>query len=330
MSEAHGVITHAEGHPALRHLLDVDDLSPDELALVLDLARRPPGPDGRWPAVCSGQTVALVFEKASARTRSSSEVAWAQLGGHPVTIRGDEVGIDERESAEDVALTLGCFHRVIGARVRSHQTLERFVAALGGRGLNVPVVNLLSDLAHPVQALADVLTLTEELGPLGGPEGPVVAWVGDGNNVCRSFVLAVAMSGGRVRVGCPAGYGLDESTVARARSFGGQVDLVETPEEAVRGARAVYTDVWTSMGQEAERAERLERFRGWTVDERLMALASPEAIFLHCLPAHRGEEVARAVIDGRWSRVWAQAAHRLDAMRGLWWWLMDRHAGGVS
>lgn len=320
---APGGVTRAEGRPSVRHLLDVDDLTPAELRRVLELGRRPPGADGRWPAVAAGKTAALVFEKASARTRSSSEVAWAQLGGHPVTIRGEEVGIDERESAEDVALTLGCYHRVIGARVRSHATLERFVAALGARGIPVPVVNLLSDRAHPVQALADLLTLTEELGPLDGAERPVVAWLGDGNNVCRSLVLAVAMSGGRVRVGCPPGYGLDEGTLARASALGGEVEVAETPEAAIGGAAAVYTDVWTSMGQEAERAERAERFAGWCVDGRLMALARPGAIFLHCLPAHRGEEVAAEVLDGPSSRVWSQAAHRLDAMRGLWWWLLD-------
>jgi ornithine carbamoyltransferase len=320
----------AGGPPRVRNLLDVDDLSPDELRSIVELGRRSPGADGRWPGVASGKTAALVFEKASARTRSSSEVAWAQLGGHPVTIRGEEVGIDERESAEDVAITLGCYHRVIGARVRRHETLERFVAALGAKGIAVPVVNLLSDLAHPVQALADLLTLTEELGPLDRAERPVVAWVGDGNNVCRSLVLAVAMSGGRVRVGCPPGYGLEEATLARARSLGGEVEVAETPEEAVAGAAAVYTDVWTSMGQEGERSERLERFAGWRVDGRLMALARPGAIFLHCLPAHRGEEVAAEVLDGPASRVWPQAAHRLDAMRALWWWLLDPGSGSGS
>lgn len=292
-----------------RHLLDIDDLAPDELAGVLDLAM-----DEYPPRVLTGRGVALVFQKPSTRTRSSSEVAVFQLGGHPVTIRGDEVGIDVRESAEDVARTLAQYHCAIGARVLDHSVLQRMASVA-----SVPVLNLLSDRAHPLQAVADLLTLRSHWG--GKLEGHRVAWVGDGNNVARSLVLACAMAGTEVRVASPPGHGLDEGTLRAVASLGGTVVELETPAEAVEGADAVCTDVWVSMGQEPESAERMGAFAPYQVGPHLMALAAPGAVFLHCLPAHRGEEVTADVIDGPASLVWPQAANRLRAMRGLLLWM---------
>ena len=292
-----------------KHLLDVDDLSPDELAEVLDLAEKPDA-----PPVLTGRTVALLFEKPSNRTRNATEAAVFQLGGHPVSIRGDEVGLGSRETVEDVALTLGCYHAAIGARVNEHATLDRMARALDDQGWDVPVVNLLSELAHPCQTVADLLTLRQ---CLGGLEGRTLAWVGDGNNVCRSLVLGASMCGLRVRLATPEGFGLDPGHLERAATFGVPVEVVRRPEDAVAGADAVYTDVWTSMGQEEEAEARRRAFTGWSVDARLVSLADPHAVVLHCLPAHRGEEITADVVDGPQSVVWRQARNRLDAARGL-------------
>ncbi len=295
----------------MRHLLEIDDLTTDELDLILGLAvvERP-------PQVLDGAGMALVFEKPSARTRNSMEMAVVQLGGHPVTIRADEVGIDQRESAEDVARTLGCYHAAIGARVFEHAKLERLASAS-----RVPVVNMLSDEAHPLQALADLLTMRDLLGDL---DGRSVAYVGDANNVCRSLALAAGMAGMAVRVACPADHGFSESDVDRLRSAGLEPLVTGRIEEAVEGTDFVYTDVWTSMGQEHESTERLQAFEGFTVDSRVMGLAAPGATFLHCLPAHRGEEVSAEVVDGDQSMIWKQAENRMHAARGLLIWLMEQ------
>jgi ornithine carbamoyltransferase len=293
-----------------RHLLEVDDLTPDELATVLDLAQDPqPEP------VLAGKGMALVFQKPSARTRNSMEMAVVQLGGHPVSVRGDEVGIDTRETAEDVARTLACYHAAIGARVFSHGVLERMAAVSP-----VPVVNLLSDEAHPLQALADLLTLRQAWG---GFKGRALAYVGDGNNVCRSLGLAGALAGLEIRVATPPAYGVPPQHADRLKALGAEVVETSRAAEAVDGADAVYTDVWASMGQEAEADARRRAFEGFAVDERLMGAAAPGALFLHCLPAHRGEEVAAAVVDGPASRVWEQAANRMHAARGLLRFLVD-------
>jgi ornithine carbamoyltransferase len=293
-----------------RNLLDIDDLTPSELEAVLDLAV-----DEYPPHVLANRGVALVFQKPSARTRSSSELAVFQLGGHPVTIRADEVGIDQRESAEDVARTLAQYHSVIGARVLDHAVLVRMAAVS-----SVPVVNLLSDRAHPLQAIGDLLTLRSHWGALAGHR---VAWVGDANNVARSFALACAMTGVDVTMATPEAHRLDQATADEVAALGGNLVQTPSPEEAVKEAEAVYTDVWVSMGQEGESVERLAAFAPYQVSTSLMALAAPGAVFLHCLPAHRGEEVAADVVDGPASLVWPQAANRLRAMRGLLLWLFS-------
>lgn len=295
-----------------RHLLEIDDLTADEVAEVLRLAA-----DHELPQVLAGMGVALIFEKPSARTRHSSEVAVIQLGGHPVTARGDELGIDTRESAEDIARTLSCYHAAIGARVFDHRLLERMAAAS-----SVPVINLLSDSGHPCQAVADLLTLQQQLGSL---QGRTIAWVGDFNNVARSLALGSALVGIDMRVACPPGYGPSDEDVDRvaAVTLHGSFAVVDKPGEAVDGADAVMTDVWTSMGQEADAEARRRAFEGFTVTQALLEAAAPEAVFMHCLPAHRGEEVDAAVVDGPHSLVWQQAANRMHAMRGVLRFLME-------
>ena len=384
----------------VRHLLDIDDLTPVEVRRVLTLAADPSP-----PRVLDGKGVVLIFEKPSSRTRSSTEIAVFQLGGHPVYVEGHEVGFDARETAEDIARTFACYHAVVGARVFSHSILERMAAVC-----SVPVVNLLSDRAHPLQALADVLTLQAELGAdsdggtgasggsggggdrssnqppttgsngasggsgggggdrggsgsgggvfgggggvsggdgvfsggggvsgggggdngdsgagvSGSLEGRVLAYVGDSNNVARSLVLAAGVVGVSVNVASPPGYGFGTDSLARIRDYGCDITVLEDPVEAVSGAHAVYTDVWTSMGQEDEDAQRNAAFAAYTVDENLMSHAAPGAVFMHCLPAHRGYEVTDGVIDGPAGRVWPQATNRLHATRGLLLWLCEQ------
>lgn len=293
----------------MRHLLEVDDLSGAELSAILDLAE-----EQDPPRTLAGQGVALVFEKPSTRTRNSMEMATVHLGGHPVTMHAEEVGIDRREAAEDVARTLGTYHAAIGARVFDHGTLERMAAVS-----EVPVINMLSDDAHPLQALADLLTIRQARGVL---DGLTLAYVGDANNVCRSLALAASLVGMKVRVASPDGYGFSSASRDRLRSRDAEPVVVRRPEEAAEGADVVYTDVWASMGQEHEAEARRRAFDGYTVDLRLMGRAAPGAIFLHCLPAHRGEEVAAAVIDGPASRVWEQAANRMHSARGVLRWLL--------
>jgi len=292
-----------------RHFLEVDDLAPNELESLLGHAETWKQEPGTVPTALSGHGVAMLFEKPSARTRTSTEMAVHNLGGHPIYIRGEEVGVDGRESAEDITRTLASYCRVIAARVFDHHLLERMVAVSP-----VPIVNLLSDRAHPCQALADLLTLREDLGSLDGRR---LAYVGDGNNVAASLAFAAALCGLELVVASPAGYELDDDVVDRARNLGGTIDLTADPHEAVRGADAVYTDVWTSMGQEDEAQQRRAAFVGYCVDAELMATAGGQARFLHCLPAHRGEEVSADVIDGPQSVVWRQAENRMHAIRGL-------------
>ena len=295
----------------MRHLLEIDDLTKDELFEVIALALDP-----NPPQVLSRKGMALVFQKPSARTRNSMEMAVKDLGGHPVTIRAEEVSFDQRESAEDVARTLACYHAAIGARVFDHSVLERMAKVAW-----VPIINLLSDDAHPLQAVADLLTMADEFGDLNGR---TLAYVGDGNNMCRSLALAATLAGMQVRVASPRGYALSEVDVDRIAALGVAPELLDRPEEAVAGVDVVYTDVWTSMGQETEVEARRKAFEGYMVDERLMALAAERSIFLHCLPAHRGEEVSHEVLDGDRSRVWRQAENRMHAARGAVAWILGQ------
>jgi ornithine carbamoyltransferase len=293
------------------HLLDIDDLTVDELRRICELATAPLDELGlRYER----KGVACFFEKPSARTRNSTEVAVTQLGGHPVYIGPSELGIDTRESAEDVLRTLACYHEVFCGRVYDHTVLERMAAVD-----QIPIVNLLSDQAHPTQAIADVLTIQAEFGSV---EGKVVTYVGDSNNVTRSLALAVGAMGGLMRVGSPPGFQFDDIQLDRLRASGVEITSSDRLEDVLPGSDVVYTDAWISMGDEHEAEERLRAFEGRRVDAEMMASA-PEAIFMHCLPAHRGEEVTDEVLDSPRSRIWPQAANRLASIRGILAFLAD-------
>ena len=298
----------------MRHLLEVDDLSTTELVDMLGLSRA-----AIVPRSLDGLGMALLFEKPSARTRNSMEMAVVQLGGHPLTIRPDEVGLDTRESVEDVTRTLCCYHAAIGARVFEHSKLERMTQVS-----SVPIVNMLSDEAHPLQALADLLTIADEFGDISALGHRTIAYVGDGNNVARSLAIGAGMLGMTVHVATPVGYELSESDVARIIATGADLQTTNDPLAAVAGASVVYTDVWASMGQESEADKRRAAFSGFTVDNAMMANAAADAIFMHCLPAHRGEEVSSEVLEGPQSRVWPQAENRMHAARGALVWLMEQ------
>lgn len=293
----------------MRHFLEVDDLTVEELQHVLELSIKPD-----LPKVLDGQGVALIFEKPSGRTRNSMEMATVQLGGHPIYIKPEELGIDSRETAEDVVRVMAGYHSVLAARVFDHDRLERMAAADA-----MPIVNLLSDRAHPMQALADLLTIEQEIGLSRVGK---VAYVGDANNVWRSLAIGCSMLGIETSVASPAGHEPTDLDLDRVLTSGGSVQVTDNPREAVEGADVVYTDVWTSMGQENERSERLDVFSPFTVDASLMGVASASSIFMHCLPAHRGEEVTDEVIESPQSRVFPQAHNRMHSARGLLSWII--------
>jgi ornithine carbamoyltransferase len=289
------------------HLLRIADLSRGELMKLLDLAAAMKHEPARWDATLHGSAVACYFSKPSTRTRVSVEAAVNRLGGLPIMLRPDELQLGRGEPISDTARVLSSYCAAIVIRTFGQAEVEAVAAAS-----SVPVINALTDDHHPCQALADVLTLRERFGAL---DGVTLAYVGDGNNVAHSLMEAGALAGMEIRLACPPGYGPDagvrRSAEAVAAEHGGRIVLVDDPRAAVRGAHAVYTDVWVSMGEDAEREHRLQQLRPYQVTAELMTLADPSAIFLHCLPAHRGEEVAAEVIDGAQSAVFAQAANRL-------------------
>ena len=295
-----------------RDLLAIADLSPDELNTILQTAlslKR----DGGGDRLLAGKTLALLFEKPSLRTRVSFDVAMHQLGGHAVYLSQAEVGLGQRESVADVSRVLSRYVNVIAARTYAHQTLLDLA-----RHADVPVINALSDEEHPCQALADLLTVLEKRGTLRGVR---LAYVGDGFNVALSLAQAAALAGMSFAMASPEGYGFAAPSLRHiqrlAEHHGGRVDVCGTPADAVRSADVVYTDVWTSMGQEDSHSQRKEAFAGYAVTADLMALAKPDAIFMHDLPAHRGEEVMDDVIEGTQSVVFDQAENRLHAQKAV-------------
>ena len=306
---------------ANRHLLDITDFTADEVRQILALAEAPIDSLGR-PLV--GQGAALIFEKPSSRTRHSMEMAVSQLGGHPIYTRGEEVGFDTREPVEDIAKVMEGYHAVIAARVFDHLTVIRMAAVV-----DVPVVNMLSDHSHPLQAFADALTMQQCLGDLAGK---TVAYVGDFNNVARSLAEVSALLGMHIRLACPHGFDAPLVELERFSLLGAaSVEQSHRPAEAVDGAHAVHTDTWVSMGQETEKQQRLQQFEGYIVDDSMMSLADPTAVFMHCLPAYRGIEVAADVIDGAQSVVFQQAHNRLHAARGALAFLLGvRDVPGTS
>jgi ornithine carbamoyltransferase len=297
----------------VRHFRTLLDLDREELFAVLDqaveLARLRGTP--AHPKPLRDKSIAIVLEKASTRTRISFEVGIAELGGTPITILAKDTQMGRGEPLEDTARMLSRYCHGVVYRTFDQENVERLAAAS-----TVPVVNGLSDQYHPCQLLADLMTVRAHTG--GTLEGVRVAWIGDGNNMASSWILAAAQTGLDLVLACPEGYDpIAPALEAQKRIGRGSVRVVRDPDEAVRGAEVVTTDVFTSMGQEEEAKPRARAFEGFIVDGRRMALASPTAIFLHCLPAHRGEEVAAEVIDGPASRVWDEAENRLHAQKAL-------------
>lgn len=290
-----------------RHLLDITDLSAGELRQVVALSIAAPRP------VLEGKGVAMIFEKASNRTRQSMEMAVVQLGGHPVYTRGEEIGFDVRETVEDVTRIMAGYHGLLAARVYSHSTVERMAKVSV-----VPVVNMLSDRSHPLQAVADVVTMQQHVGPIDTLK---VAWVGDYNNVARSLAESVLMLGGEMAFACPTGYQPAEDERSRLSTMG-PVTVTHDPVVGVAGADVVHTDTWVSMGQEAEASERIATFASYCVDEKLMSSAAEGARFMHCMPAYRGKEVSAEVMDGPRSLAIEQGHNRLAAARGAMTFLM--------
>jgi ornithine carbamoyltransferase len=299
-----------------RDCLTLAEFSSDEVALILDEAVKIKAMQkARIPyRPLRGRTLAMVFQKPSNRTRVSFEVGMYQLGGHALSLSPQEIQMGKRETPSDTGRVLARYIDAIMVRTFDHEELEELAGAA-----DVPVVNGLSDAHHPCQALADLLTVREEFGSL---EGVKIAYVGDGNNVAHSLAIACALTGAELAIAHPDGHGPDPEVVETAGKLGAAPVLTQDPSEAAAGARVVYTDVWASMGQEAEAAERREEFVPFRVDEGLMGLAAEDAIFLHCLPAHRGEEVTAGVIDGPQSRVFDQAENRLHAQKALLYLLM--------
>ena len=291
----------------MRHFLSIPDFTRPELDRLLTLAESMRA--GQYDArPLKGQALAMVFMKSSTRTRVSFEVGCYQLGGHAIFLSPRDAQLGRGEPVEDTARVLSRYVQGIMIRTFAHADVEAMA-----RYASVPVINGLTDLHHPCQVLADVLTMRQHLG---GYDGKTVAWVGDGNNMANSWIDAAWRLGFRLRLACPEGYDPDPVLLSRAAA-GGSVELVRDPRQAVEGADVVNTAVWASMGQEEEQDERSLAFTDYCVDEALMQRAAPLAIFLHCLPAHRGEGVSPGVIDGPQSRVWDQAENRLHIQKAI-------------
>ncbi len=294
-----------------KDLLSISDLSGDDIRLLIsdaiDIKAK------GWLSLLSGKTLALLFEKPSLRTRVSFEVAMRQLGGHTIYLSPAEVGLGERESVSDVARVLSRYVDAIAARTLSHQTLE-ILASYS----SVPVINALSDLEHPCQALADLFTIYEKKGEL---DGLTLAFVGDGNNVAHSLLLAASLAGMNFRIASPSGYRVQDRILHLAQEYavdsGAEIFCTEEPRLAVSGADVVYTDVWTSMGQEAEAQERRRIFADYQVNGELLSLAREDAILMHPLPAHHGDEVAEGILDSPASVVFDQAENRMHVQKAL-------------
>ena len=294
-----------------KDLLSVSDLSSEDIRLLISNAidMKAEG----WISLLSGKVLALMFEKPSLRTRVSFEIAMRQLGGHTIYLSPEEVGLGERESVSDAGRVLSRYVDAIAARTFSHQTLEILASYA-----SVPVINALSDLEHPCQALADLLTIYEKRG---GLEGLTLAYVGDGNNVAHSLLLAASLTGINFRIASPSGYRVQEGILRLAQDYaidsGAEIICTEEPRLAVSGADIVYTDVWTSMGQEAEAERRRQVFARYQVNSELLSLAKEDAILMHPMPAHHGEEVAEGSLDSPQSVVFDQAENRVHLQKAL-------------
>jgi ornithine carbamoyltransferase len=302
-----------------KHFLSIESMSDDELAVIYDRALAPID-----DTTLSGQGVAYVFTLASLRTKASCATSTHDLGGYAAFFSDAEIGLDTRESAEDVGRTLASQFALAGMRVRDHGVFDRIAAATQDQ---LRLINLLSNKAHPTQAIADVLTLAEHFGDgdLASLRGRTVAYVGDATNVTRSLAVALLRLGANVRVGAPAGYQLTPGDVEDPSAVvgGGTLTLVENVADAVANVDAIYTDTWISMGLEHEADQRLRNLGAFQVNGEVLNLASPDCVVLHCLPAHRGEEVTDDVLDGPHSLIWRQTHHRRSAMVGVLRWMKE-------
>ncbi len=302
-----------------RDFLSIGDVTPEELNLLLELAAKIKQSPSDHASRLAGRSVALIFEKPSTRTRVSFEVGVASLGAHPVVLSSAELQLGRGETIEDTGRVLSRYVDAIVLRTFGQERLE----ALAGAA-DAPVINALSDYEHPCQVLADLLTIAERFGE---PRGRTLTYLGDGNNVAHSLLLGGAMLGMNVRVATPAGFEPIPQVVERATEIagetGGSVEITHDPKRASQDADVLYTDVWASMGQEEEHAERVLVFTPFRLDSSAVSLASEDVIVMHCLPAHRGEEIAGDVIDGPRSVVWDQAENRLHTQKALLAWLLD-------
>jgi ornithine carbamoyltransferase len=302
-----------------RHLLTLEEFSPKEVLGLLVLAAKIKKSPAKYQKALAGQSLAMIFDKSSARTRISFDVGMYQLGGHALFISGSEIQIGKRESVSDTAKVLSRYVQGIMIRTYAHSIVEELA-----ENSDVPIINGLTDSHHPCQVLADFQTIQEEFGKLKGLQ---LVYVGDGNNMTHSLMIIAAKTGVNCRVVCPPGYDPDSNILKSAqkegKKNGSRIEVIHKVEGSVKGADVVYTDVWASMGQESEKERRVRDFQSYRVDEKLMA-ESPKAIFLHCLPAHRGEEVSAGVIDGKQSRVWDQAENRLHAQKAVLVTLMGK------
>jgi ornithine carbamoyltransferase len=307
---------------AIQHFLSIAETPAETLEALVDFSilRKRQFKRGELKPAFQGRILAMIFQKSSLRTRLGFEAAMAQLGGHAINLEDHQIGLTKRESPRDVARVISSMADVIMARVYAHQSVVELAA-----NADVPVINGLSDWAHPCQAVADLMTIKERLGEFKGLR---LAYIGDANNVARSLLNACVRTGMSFCIASPSGYQIDQALVQHARGAGAhsglQIVTCEDPAEAADDADVVYTDVWTSMGQEAERAEREKAFAGFQVNEELMRRAKPTALAMHCLPAHRGSEITDEVIDGPQSVIFEQAENRLHTQRALLEVLLSR------
>jgi len=295
----------------MKHFISLLDISPEEARHILKRAAKIKGKlrDGIEHKPLAGKTLGMIFDKASTRTRVSFEVGMYQLGGHALFLHSSATQLGRGEPVEDSARVLSRMLDGIVIRTYGHDIVQRFA-----KHSSVPVINALTDLTHPCQILADVFTYEEHRGPI---EGKTVAWIGDGNNMAHSWINGSVSFGYKLNIACPENYCPDERLLAAARQLGADVTLTDDPLEAARDSDLVTTDVWASMGQEEEQRVREKAFAGFQVNDKLMLQAQPDALFMHCLPAHRGEEVTTEVIDGPQSVVWDEAENRLHAQKAL-------------
>ena len=304
-----------------KDFISILDITEDELHQILAdaIQLKKLRQAGTLPEVLKGKSLAMIFEKSSTRTHISFEVGMNELGGHALFLSTRDLQIGRGEEIRDTARVASRYVSAVMIRAYKQSTIEEFA-----RYATIPVINGLSDREHPCQLLADIMTINEHVKDMKGLR---VAWVGDGNNVCNSLILSSALTGMDVSIASPKGYTPKSDVLNHARELGGTVHLSRSPEDAVRDADIIVTDTWVSMGDEDTREERIRAFSGYTVDEHLIRLASPDARVLHCLPAHRGEEISEGVIDGSQSLVWEETENRLHVQKALLLSLLRKREG---